>query len=136
MAEHEETVGVKYFYLQRGGQDFMKRFMEKTVVYLLAAALILTVSGCGTRNGSSLSGQDAGNDQNGTTDREEPVSAADTAEPEVSIPEDRAPSGQGGENDSALPDTGVPAVYVTADMSAEGLMSVYEVLDVRYWYWG
>lgn len=56
-------------------------------------------------------------------------SAADTAEPEASIPEDRAPSGQGGENDSVLPDTGAPAVYMTTDMSAEGLMAVYEALD-------
>ena len=95
----------------------------------MTAALILTVSGCGTRNGSSLSGQDAGNDQNGTTDREEPVfrggycraGSFHSGRPRAFRP--------GRRNDSVLPDTGAPAVYMTTDMSAEGLMAVYEALD-------
>ena len=87
--------------------------MRKTVVYLLAVIAALTVWGCGNGSSSSLAGQGTGHRQSET---------ADIAEAEISGPEQN-------ENDISASETIVPVVYMTADISAEGLMAVYESLD-------
>lgn len=83
--------------------------MKKKVCYLLLALLILSVAGCG--NNGSLTGQSAEQGADRAVGRDEEVSAADSTETEDTVQ-----------------NTDEPVVYMTADISPKGLMSVYEAL--------
>ncbi len=120
--------------------------MKKSVVYLLAAIVALTVSGCSDHSGSSLAGQDTEQKQNGTTDAAETeisqsgekgssMSASETTETETAQSGEKGSSMSASETTvsettvSETQDTGVPVVYMTRDIRAEGLLAVYEALD-------
>lgn len=112
--------------------------MKRLLPYLLSAALILTVSGCGSsRDTVEREIQDIQQDQAGA---EESVSKPEASDPdspaqetsesdssmqeqETSGEDSGTPSGQDSQTES-----GVPVVYMTTDISAEGLMAVYEAL--------
>lgn len=83
--------------------------MKKKVCYLLLALLILSIAGCG--NNGSLLGQSAEQGADRAVGRDEEVSAADSTETEDTVQ-----------------NTDEPVVYMTADISPKGLMSVYEAL--------
>lgn len=119
--------------------------MKKPVVYLLAAIVALTVSGCSDHSGSSLAGQDTEQKQNGTTDAAETeisqsgekgssMSASETTETETAQSGEKGSSMSASETTvsettvSETQDTGVPVVYMTRDIRAEGLLAVYEAL--------
>ena len=112
--------------------------MRRILPYLLSAALILTVSGCGSsRDTVEREIQDIQQEQ---AEAEESVSkpeasdldssAQETSESDSSMQEQEAsgedtgtPSGQDSQTEG-----GVPVVYMTTDISAKGLMAVYEAL--------
>lgn len=88
--------------------------MRKITVCLLMAAFILTVSSCGKSGGNSPDGKETEHQKSSATLGMESASETDTVE---------------AENDNAVQDSDVPVVYMTTDISAEGLMEVYEALE-------
>ena len=90
-----------------------------TSVILAAIVLVFTLSGCGpSGNGGTTS------DAPTTTSPVETIPPADTSEPPENIP----PEGSQTEGQTETSNDGAPIVYVTTDISPEGLMAVYEAL--------
>lgn len=128
--------------IRKGG-----KFMKKVAVCLLAAVFMLSVSGCGKSNGISPERQEAEHRQseaeqggelvletdtaepekNGTGQDRNIASAQDTTVPETVVSDEDASLAQNGQNNNAV-DSDMPVVYMTTDISAEGLMEVYEAL--------
>ncbi len=109
--------------------------MRKTAVCLLAAAFMLSVSGCGNSDSSSTAGQEAEYQQNGTADSVEQENIGseqngnDVSISETVASDEDASLAQNEQNDNAVQDSDAPTVYMTTDISAEGLMAVYEALE-------
>lgn len=117
--------------------------MRKIAVCLLTAAVILTVSGCGKSSGNSPKGQETERQEN-SAQRMESVLETDTVEAEndgmgqngndtsaqeTLAVDDGTVFNKDGQNDNAVQDSDAPIVYMTTDISAEGLMAVYEALE-------
>lgn len=118
--------------------------MRKIAVCLLTAAFMLIVSGCGKSNGNSPAGQEAERQQSGVAQGMESVLETDTVEAESDgtgqngndtsaqetlAADEGAVSDKDGQNDNAVQNSSAPVVYMTTDISAEGLMAVYEALE-------
>lgn len=99
--------------------------------------MTLILSGCGN---SSLARQDTGHQQSGTTDTagteisQSEQDGNDMSASETTVQEDLTAdaetfSDQNGQMEGVVQDTDLPVVYMSADISAEGLLAVYEALD-------
>ncbi len=98
----------------------MKKSITILLLICLCAALLL--SGCGrqTESGTGTTENSTGNASGSQSPESE--SSTETADSTPSTESVSDPDNQDGENDS------VPVVYFTSDISAEGMMRIYETL--------
>ena len=106
--------------------------MKKTVALLLSFGLMISLAACGSGVGASGTGessaaQDAVNEEASTTEENTEAPSADP-EPETAGEGETATDAQ---TSAASSNADVPVVYMTTDISPEGLMNVYKALGVE-----
>lgn len=117
--------------------------MKKTVALLLSSVLMISLAACGS--GAGASGTGNSNSEQTTASEAESTAASDPAQNAESKEESAVNLSAGSEpgaagegetaTDTQTPDgnanTDVPVVYMTTDISPEGMMNVYKALGVE-----
>ena len=91
--------------------------MKKTVSFLMATILLVSLCACGATGNSTVSTDNTSSGVEESTQQEQPTEATQ-ATPSEEASEAATPGSQDGS----------PVVYFTSDISAEGLVKVYEAL--------
>ena len=94
--------------------------MKKLTSILTVAMMMISLAACGDSSGGASSSTDGTTAQSGSTGS----STAQTSQSSQAVQD--SPSG---EESQTQPDDGDPVVYMTTDISPEGLMAVYEALN-------
>ena len=94
--------------------------MKKLTSILTGAMMMISLAACGDSSGGASSSTDGTTAQSGSTGS----STAQTSQSSQAVQD--SPSG---EESQTQPDDGDPVVYMTTDISPEGLMAVYEALN-------
>ncbi len=99
--------------------------MKKIIALLISSVLLLSLAACGNGNSGT-----AGNSETDWTSHNATTQTSDDGQGSVSEEEGSTESVDSHETDDGT-DTDVPVVYMTTDISSEGLMKVYKALGVE-----
>lgn len=97
--------------------------MKKSVSIFLAMLLLLTMAGCG-QIADRTEDQQSNPDSESTTSTEQQEDVADDTSESDELPSEDVDTNIGKED-------GSPVVYMTTDISPEGLMAIYEALGAE-----
>lgn len=102
--------------------------MKKRICILVICCLVFGITACQNTGDIPRSDSPSG-ESSATISEESDMQTVDNEQPEETVQQPEEYSSE--KNDVQQPDSGDPIVYMTTDISPEGLMAVYEALGAN-----